>query len=696
MPNGIDPKVGFSRAAIGQGLGMGWGDEAEAWLRSKLGQGSYPELLSQIRSQQAQYSKEYPLTAGAAELGGGILPGLALMAVPGGQVAGGSALARLAARPVVQGIGTGAATGAITGAGQATEGERGAGAMIGGTIGTALGAAIPVASRVGGGAKEWLMERLAPSQAQAKEKAAQRMTEAMVEAGIKPSDITAQMQKDIALGVPSTIANVNPALASLAENIAQRTGKGTSTVEDVLGSQQAGAKERVYQQLSGRLKPKDYFGEEDRLINELKSKAGPAYQKAYAVGQVDDPQIQAMLNIPHYKSAWNTARSIAEADYAAAKAKAIREGTEVDPKDFLLQKIYREDVDPNTGEKVLTSTGEIPDVRTLDYMKRAMDAQIRTGYKSDNAAVLANTKSMQDLRDALRDRTKDVVPEYAAALQSYKGDKEILDSLQNGYNAFKNMAPEQVTKLTSSMSDAEKDAFRTGVVRHIYDKIFTPARNINAGALLNSQTMQDKLKPLFDNPGEYNLFKAAVTRESQLFQQANKILAGSQTGKRTAMRERFEIGNETSDAVRDMITGGFMSSLTGMVNRALYKSTMTEEMADRLSKMLMSSDPRQVAATVNILENYAAKAGPKEARTKAMESGAITGATVSAQPPAIVREENIPDIEHDILKEPSYYTNANIEEDIAKEAAASMPDIEMDIKKEDNNLSRRKIPATIP
>ena len=31
-----NPYLGGARAVIGQGLGMGWGDEAEAWLRSKL------------------------------------------------------------------------------------------------------------------------------------------------------------------------------------------------------------------------------------------------------------------------------------------------------------------------------------------------------------------------------------------------------------------------------------------------------------------------------------------------------------------------------------------------------------------------------------------------------------------------------------------------------------------------------------
>ncbi len=89
-----NPYVGAARAAIGQGLGMGWGDEGEARLRSKLGQGQYEDLVKQIRSEYGQYAKENPYTAGALEFGGGALPGVAAMMIPGGQAAGVAQLLR--------------------------------------------------------------------------------------------------------------------------------------------------------------------------------------------------------------------------------------------------------------------------------------------------------------------------------------------------------------------------------------------------------------------------------------------------------------------------------------------------------------------------------------------------------------------------------------------------------------------------
>ncbi len=157
-PNAL---IGGTRAAVGQGLMMGWGDEAEAWLRSKLGQGEYQDLVNRIRKEYGTYSEQNPVTSALAEFGGGVLPGVAAMLVPGGQAAGvtqsgtagGSALARLAARPITKSVAAGTTTGAVTGAGSATEGERTSGAISGGVIGGGIGAATPVVMRTSGGVK---------------------------------------------------------------------------------------------------------------------------------------------------------------------------------------------------------------------------------------------------------------------------------------------------------------------------------------------------------------------------------------------------------------------------------------------------------------------------------------------------------------------------------------------------------------
>ena len=674
MANEKDPGAlaGGARAAIGQGLMMGWGDEAEAWLRSKLGEGDYNDIVKRIRKEYGEFSERNPVSSALMEFGGGVLPGVAAMFIPGAQPAGaaqisgagGSVLARLAARPITKSVTAGAGTGAVSGAGSATEGRRGEGAAAGTMYGAGFGAVLPSGMRAGKSVKDWLSDRLFPSAAKTEKAAAKKMTEAMGESGIIPRDIEKKMVENRKLGVPATVANTDAALADLAETVAQRTGKGTRKIEQKISQQQAGAKERTYQQVRKGLQPDDFYGEEERLLNDLRTKSGPAYKQAYAVGEVNDPQIMEMLQLPQFRGAWATARSIADADAAAAKVNAMRAGQPFDESEFKLRDVYKI-VRDNEGNIVgVETTGTVPDVRTLDYMKRALDAQVNAAYKSDNAATTASASAMKQLRDALRDRTKEVVPEYSNALQTYKGDREILDALRSGYNDFGKLDHEEVIKLVSGMSPAEKEAFRTGVVRDIYGKLFTTSRNINAGALLNAPEMQAKLQPLFDNPAQFRLFQAAIEREAQLFGQANQILRGSQTGKRTAMREKFEEGDGVTQALSQAITGGWMSSLAGTTARAMAKVDMTEEMADKLAGMLMSSNPKEVAAVVKILEDYAQQAAPKAAAATRKEIGTVTG-TTAAFPPAPASGEKTDNIE--ALEAPEMPTGPDIEADLQAE-----------------------------
>ncbi len=145
--------VDLARNVIGQGLLLGWGDEAEAWVRSKLGEGTYEEAVAEIRAGNEAYSEDSPYASLAGEIVGGLIPtAAALVATPftgGASTAAASGnLARLASigarrlGPLGTAGVVGATEGAIAGAGMAEEGERlegaGTGAVIGGTLGTGL------------------------------------------------------------------------------------------------------------------------------------------------------------------------------------------------------------------------------------------------------------------------------------------------------------------------------------------------------------------------------------------------------------------------------------------------------------------------------------------------------------------------------------------------------------------------------
>lgn len=634
-----DPYIGAARAALGQGLGMGWGDEAEAWLRSKLGQGGYDALLDQIRREYKTYSQESPAVSTIAELAGGAVPGVGMMLIPGLQGAGAAQLGRSAAGTVGRMAAMGAGAGAISGAGSATEGSRlggaGAGALLGGTV----GAALPVATRAGAAGGRWAAERLAPTEARVTERAASKANQALRETGTSPQDLARRAAEDLAMGVPSTLANTDRALADLAEAVAQRTGRGTRAVEEALGQQKSGARERVYQQVSKGLKPGDFYADEERLVTDLRRRANTVYDNAYSKGAVDDPAVLEILKDPTFAGFFQKAKGIAEKEALAAKLRGE------DPSRYVLPDIYtpKFKVDPKTGQQVPDGfdVTQTPDVRTLDYIKRGIDATIDTGFRGGGMSK-AEAAALRDLRREFIGAIDRNVPEYRAARQAYAGDMEVIDALRLGANEFGKLDHEQVAKMVKGMSAAEKEAFRTGVARDLYGRIMGGSNNFNAAQrIVGSPEMRQKLEPLFDNQAQFDLFTKALERESQLFQQANTVLGNSRTAKRQMMRESLDEDPGVGQAVATAVTGGFWNSLTSTALRAMSKSSMSEATSAKLGDMLMSSDPNAVAAVVRLLEQQAAREIPKAARAGAIEGGLTTAATSAVWPPETSRETPI-------------------------------------------------------
>lgn len=667
-----------ARAVIGQGLGMGWGDEAEAWLRSRLpGGGTYEQEKAKIDRDYAQYARRHNILAPAAEFVGGVLPTVA--AVVGTGATGGAgapaaattgarsigALTRLMANPYVRGAVTGATTGAITGAGSARSGERGRGAVSGAVIGAGTGVAVPAVMRGTRAGSQWLRSRLAPTERAVTSQAASRVNRALQQQNMTPAQAAQQVAEDRARGIPSTLANTGRRTTALTEVVAQRPGSAPEIIENALEAQRLGARERVYGQARQAISPGDFYGEETKLVEQLRRQADNLYDEAYKIGEVSDGRIQDVLQHPRFQGFYNKAREIADTEAMAARLRGE------DPSRFQLSEIYT--VDPN-GVAKLT---KVPDVRTLDYIKRGIDATIDEGFRGKGMST-AEANALKDLRkvfvNTIDEATGGVDSPYFKARQAYAGDMEVLDALRSGMDDFNKLDHEEVIRLVKDMTPAEKEAFRTGAVRNLYAKIMNPTQNINAAQrVIGAPEMQAKLQPLFDSPEKFDLFKSALERESQLFQQSNKILGNSATFRRQAANAEFEGGADTGAFIGDMITGGgFFNSLTNAAARLARSAQMSDEVAGKTAKLLMSSDPAEVAAAVKLLETEAARAIPRELAFNAAELGAITG-TSAAFPSAPIDESEAP---------------VNIEQAIGEQEAATPagPDIEADIEKYSKNM----------
>ena len=307
-------------------------------------------------------------------------------------------------------------------------------------------------------------------------------------------------------------------------------------------------------------------------------------------------------------------------------------------------------------------------MRTLDYIKRGIDASIDSGFRGQGMST-AEASALRDLRREFVKAIDENVPAYRAARQEYAGDMEVIDAMRSGLADFRKLDSEQVVQMMAGMSKAEREAFRTGVARNLYGQVMDPSSNFNAASrIINSPETVAKLQPLFDDPAHFRLFQTALERESQLFQQANKILGGSQTAKRGAMREALDEGPGVGEAVANAVTGGFWPSLTHMAARVARSSTLTPQVADKLSDMLMSKNPSEVASVVKFLEQYEKGLAPKAVRSTAAERGAVMGGAATIFPAPMVEQAPSP--------------MSDIDTDIESMPAPTMSDIERDLEDE--------------
>jgi hypothetical protein len=144
--------------------------------------------------------------------------------------------------------------------------------------------------------------------------------------------------------------------------------------------------------------------------------------------------------------------------------------------------------------------------------------------------------------------------------------------------------------------------------------------------------MQKKLLALFDNPAEFDLYKAALMRESQLYKESNKILGNSATARRQELGKSLEDDTGMIESAMTAATGNFTGALSSMVMGAIRSGQMSKARAEKLSEMLMAKEPNEVAAAVQMIENYAAKQAPKQFRATLGEAGTVTGTSTAIYP----------------------------------------------------------------
>lgn len=544
---------GGSIPSIIQGVTLGGGDELAGvaavvadQILGAVGEGSGQpagQVFEASRAAQQQAISDTPAAVRVpAEIVGGVATGGPVARAAIGTARGLPA----AARALTAGIGEGAVAGALS----APPGERAKGAALGAGIGTVLGVAVPLTVA---GLNKAIMTAFRNPEikklGKAGRDAAKRVMEAFRNDDITVDQAVARLNR---LGPQSVVADVGEEnVRGVAQAVTGTAGRGRRQAGRVLGRRSQGAPRRVTEAIREVTSGENADDVAAQIIRQRGDEARPLYERALAVGEIDDPAINRLIG-----SGNNRGSSVLR--------NAIREAKELDPE-----------------------LADLPDnsMTLLDRAYKAIGGQANAARRAGDG-VRAN--SLDDIRMRLRDRLVELNPAYGEALDTFSDQSNLLDALELGRDAFKPKAG-VTANLVSSLPESERAMFKIGLADALVDQVERGVPSSSARRLLRTPKIQGQIKAAFgDDVAGAREFRAQLLRELEFAKTAN-IATGSRTAPLAREISRLGEAVDVADAAIDVASGAPARSILSIAKRALGGSTeLSPEMNDALGRILFT------------------------------------------------------------------------------------------------------------
>ena len=621
---------GVTRAALGQGLLFGFGDELEAGLRSGFGLlGDYGQTVGNIRDDIKDFQKKAPGVSISSEIGGAIIPTVlaALATAPGGG-SGGAAVgagtaARIAARApgiakavkgttqgiksavgpaatdatlmqiAKQGAKSGAIYGGAYGAGTAEGGayDRAMGALKGAAIGGATGGVVAPGVVVGGkGISKGLdaIKNMSSNQRTIDRIAQRKIAEKMAQDNLD----SAAAQADNAILSGANRGSVTPlqtTLADAGENLqnlgfASKSIGNTSKnmVRDVLEQRQANSSQRIMDNLHSAAKTDptklsiDFTDDLARLVN---AESGPAYKLAY----------DKTINAGKFKEIFMNEPRRDILLEAAKRGQEIMNAKGISVPN--LANMFKKDNNLFFGSADDILAQDLP-TQFYHAIKKGFDDIIDEGttiLPNMSKKYTEKAGAVIDLKNQFNKIIKDNNPAYAAANKQFADKARLSEAFLKG-NKVNNLDIRQITKIFNDLSPGEQVAFKQGVMSH-FQKLseqVTEGTNFAARILAN-----EKNKKLFEliMPGKNaDEFAKYIKLERTANETRNKVMTGSRTQERQQAVKELEGGVVGEFIDRPTVMG----LITSLGRKGLqYTQTGGPAKADAIAKRLFEVNPAE-------------------------------------------------------------------------------------------------------
>lgn len=316
----------------------------------------------------------------------------------------------------------------------------------------------------------------------------------------------------------------------------------------------------------------------------------------------EDPQLQQLARLPFAQRALGAATKLAQ--------------EEVNLRSVLGQPIdHLPDV---------SAAGANLDMRTLDYLKRFLDKEVSSlgrGAATDTFKA-AEYGQVRDLRNALRERMRDQVPEYGQYLDAYRGSSEMIDALREG-RQFRQLDPEHITAGQGGRSQAAQELYRVGAARDLLDDVNAARDGANpASRILNSNEARDQLAATGVSPDDLARLNRSVGIERQL-----NLLPAELAGSQTAARAAAAMDADAGVAAQLPFNPGSPLGWIGAIGRGVLNHASTARNArvnEALLPRMLESNPAAIERTIQELE-ASGRATEAETLRRAVRTRLLTG-----------------------------------------------------------------------
>lgn len=577
---------------------------------------NYDVLTKAVKERQAAFAEKNPATSLGLEIGGSIPT--AILSGPAAAALAPAKVVQMASRLPgwMKATGVGAGVGSVAGAGEDEEnrlGGAGLGALTGGAVGTALYPVIRSGQMALGAGGKLIQKYRDPSGAAQRE-----LAEAANLDELSPNKLGQQLRD---LGPQATIADAGGEnIGELARKAASVPGAPRNIAMGALEKRSAGEVGRIETGLK-KLDPREYFATEDKIVERLKTRAGPWYERAFKKYQhIEDNEVNSVLTAPDGKVALKrAARTMLNDKTLPGKidpelTAALKEAAELDKADDVMGGVAR-------GLKL----------RTLNYVKIELDQMAtaaETKGEMNDARIFGGLA--RSLVSALDKATGGANSPYAKARAIWGGDKQIKDALNEGRD-FAKLHPQEIKRLLPTLSEGAQDAYRAGAVQGMKDIIEKAPDTTSASArIFGNPGMRGRLNAIFPDPGSYNDVSKLLAAEMRFRQTEKRVLGGAlRKGEAGPAGEILGtagavIGSQIP-AAGGLVQSGVQAGFLRHIGTALAGSN--EPVNKALSKMLLN---RNQVANQKIIDDIA-KQDPEKAKALSATYARILGMMGSQQ-----------------------------------------------------------------